>query len=71
MSRRLSVVLSTALLIQIFKDLLENSVRHTDSGGLVHVTMASTQDSTVEVVISDDCEGIPTDALPRVFERFD
>jgi len=37
----------------------------------VHVTMASTQDSTVEVVISDDFEGIPADALPRVFERFD
>ncbi|MCH2465354.1 MAG: hypothetical protein MK237_05565 [Gemmatimonadetes bacterium] len=37
----------------------------------MHVTMASTQDSTVEVVISDDCEGIPADALPRVFERFD
>ena len=32
--------------------------------------MALTQDSMVEVVISDDGEGIPNESLPRIFERF-
>ena len=57
-------------LFHVFRNLLENSIRHTDSGGSINVSMALTQDSMGEVVISDDCEGIPAESLPRIFERF-
>ncbi|HIF55666.1 MAG: ATP-binding protein [bacterium] len=57
-------------LFHIFRNLLENSIRHTDSGGSINVSMALTQDSMVEVVISDDGDGIPAESLPRIFERF-
>ena len=57
-------------LFHVFRNLLENSIRHTDSGGSINVSMALTQDSMVEVVISDDGEGIPAESLPRIFERF-
>ena len=57
-------------LFHVFRNLLENSIRHTDSGGSINVSMALTQDSMVEVVISDDGEGIPNESLPRIFERF-
>ncbi len=57
-------------LFHVFRNLLENSIRHTDSGGSINVSMALTQDSMVEVVISDNGEGIPAESLPRIFERF-
>ena len=57
-------------LFHVFRNLLENSIRHTDSGGSINVSMALTQDSMVEVVISDDGAGIPAESLPRFFERF-
>ena len=57
-------------LFHVFRNLLENSIRHTDSGGSINVSMALTQDSMVEVGISDDGEGIPAESLPRIFERF-
>ena len=57
-------------LFHVFRNLLENSIRHTDSGGSINVSMALTQDSMVEVVISDDGDGIPAESLPRIFERF-
>ena len=57
-------------LFHVFRNLLENSIRHTDSDGSINVSMALTQDSMVEVVISDDGEGIPAESLPRIFERF-
>ena len=57
-------------LFHVFRNLLENSIRHTDSGGSINVSMVLTQDSMVEVVISDDGDGIPAESLPRIFERF-
>jgi two-component system phosphate regulon sensor histidine kinase PhoR len=57
-------------LFQVFRNLLENSVRHTENGGLVSISILATQDSRVEVSVSDNGEGISADALPRIFERF-
>lgn len=58
-------------LIQIFRNLLENAVRHTAAGGHVHVTIApDARAGTVDVSVADDGEGIPAQALPRIFERF-
>lgn len=57
-------------LFQVFRNLLENSVRHTENGGLVSINISTTKDSRIEVSVSDNGEGIPADALPRIFERF-
>jgi len=57
-------------LFQVFRNLLENAARHTDIGGSIHISMARIEGSMVEVLISDDGEGIPAESLPRIFERF-
>ncbi|MBM4184216.1 MAG: HAMP domain-containing protein [Gemmatimonadetes bacterium] len=57
-------------LVQVFRNLLENSVRHTPAGGHVRVTIAEQHEGVVEVAVSDDGDGIPAAALPRIFERF-
>jgi signal transduction histidine kinase len=58
-------------LVQVFTNLLDNAVAHTPAGG--RVTLRARQmehDESAEVTITDTGEGIPPEALPRVFERF-
>jgi two-component system, OmpR family, phosphate regulon sensor histidine kinase PhoR len=57
-------------LFQIFRNLLENAVRHTDAAGEIRVSVRSGDTGMVSISVADDGEGIPTAALPRVFERF-
>jgi signal transduction histidine kinase len=58
-------------LVQVFRNLLDNAVRHTPAGGHVMVEVASVEDGeSVEIAVRDDGEGIPAQALPRIFERF-
>jgi two-component system phosphate regulon sensor histidine kinase PhoR len=58
-------------LIQVFRNLLENAVRHTPAGGRVDVEITAQEDeSMIEIAVVDDGEGIPAQALPRIFERF-
>jgi signal transduction histidine kinase len=58
-------------LVQVFRNLLENAVRHTDDGGRVRVRIAAKDAGRlVQVEVTDDGEGIPARALPRIFERF-
>jgi signal transduction histidine kinase len=57
-------------LTHIFRNLLENALRHTDPGGHIHVKVTRPSEQEVQVEVSDDGEGIPTKALPRIFERF-
>ncbi|MEB4593307.1 ATP-binding protein [Candidatus Thiothrix sp. Deng01] len=53
---------------QLFKNLLENSLRYTDMPGQLRV---STQIKTgsVELLFEDSPPGVPDEALPRLFER--
>jgi two-component system phosphate regulon sensor histidine kinase PhoR len=54
---------------QIFRNLLENSLRYTNRGGTVSVYTSKDGDhARVEVV--DTGAGIPSRSLPRIFERF-
>jgi signal transduction histidine kinase len=54
---------------QLFRNLLENSVRYTDPGGRVRVA-ARRDGARVVVEFDDSAPGVPTDALPQLFERF-
>ena len=57
-------------LVQVFCNLFDNALRHTDAGGRITVAIQSGPGETVRIAISDDGEGIPARAIPRIFERF-
>lgn len=69
-------VASTALVVadeqglrQVFRNLLENSLRYTGKGGTI--TIRATVDRlVVRVEVTDTGAGIPSRSLPRIFERF-
>lgn len=53
----------------IFRNLFDNAYRHTPAGGEISVTVTES-DGKVQVAVSDTGSGIPSAALPRIFERF-
>lgn len=55
---------------QIFLNLFENAVRHTPDGGRITVRVDRVGGGMVLVAVSDTGTGIPSGALPRIFERF-
>lgn len=57
------------MLSRVFSNLCDNALRHTPSDGTV--TIEAMQRGTLLMVsVADSGEGIPLDALPRVFDRF-
>ena len=65
----LHVVGDRQRLVQIFGNLLSNAAKYTERGGRISVQVQREGDEAV-VRISDSGLGIPTDALPHVFDRF-
>ncbi len=68
---RLFVTGDADRLAQVFANLLDNGVAHTPTGG--EVTLAARrvdEEHAVKVTVTDTGEGIPAEALPRIFERF-
>ena len=54
---------------QVLFNLVDNAVRFTPAGGEVTVS-AHRSNGSIEVSVSDTGVGIPSEHLPRLFERF-
>lgn len=61
-----------AALVNVFRNLLENSARHVDEAGRIAVSVEGGAGGAGQLVVevTDDGEGIPADVIGRVFERF-
>lgn len=55
-------------LVQLFNNLLENSLRYTDGGGLVKVALTA-DEKHARIDVEDSAPGVPAAQLPRIFER--
>jgi len=57
-------------MVQVLSNLLDNALRHTASGGSVTLANRSIGDTWVEFVVQDSGEGIESEQLANVFDRF-
>jgi heavy metal sensor kinase len=57
------------LLGRLLLNLLDNAIKHSPSGGTIHVRLSRHSDA-FQVSVTDEGPGIPADARERVFERF-
>jgi signal transduction histidine kinase len=56
---------------QVLHNLLANAIRHTPAGGRVVVSAGrSACDNAVVITVADSGEGISTEELPHIFDRF-
>lgn len=56
-------------LSQLFRNLLTNTLRYTDAGGVLRVR-AHVADARLVLDFEDSAPGVPAQDLPRLFERF-
>lgn len=55
---------------QVLTNLVENAIKFTPAGGSVSVTASLRAPGQVEVIVADTGEGIPPEAIARLFEPF-
>jgi PAS domain S-box-containing protein len=63
------VYADTQRLQQIAWNLLSNAIKFTPVGGSVEIRLEQTG-SNIQIIVSDTGEGIPSEALPHIFDRF-
>jgi two-component system, OmpR family, sensor histidine kinase BaeS len=56
-------------LIQLFSNLMNNSMRYTHAGGMLKISAMQVGNFT-EITLDDGTPGVSDDALPHLFERF-
>ena len=61
--------LDRSLMLRAVSNLVSNAIAHTPRGGTVRLTAAH-EAAAIRIEISDTGVGIPSEALPRVFDRF-
>jgi signal transduction histidine kinase len=54
---------------QVFINLISNAVNYTPEGGTITITI-DPKDTNLEISVRDTGEGIPADAMPRLFTKF-
>ena len=54
---------------RVIQNLVQNAIRHTPSGGEVLVVAKRTEQG-ISIVVEDEGEGIPADAVDKIFEPF-
>lgn len=67
--RDLRVLADIALIERVLQNLVSNALRHTPAGGQVTLTVLPQGDKVV-VKVSDNGQGISTEDLPHIFERY-
>ena len=55
---------------QVFQNLIDNARRYTPDGGSVAVHISTVSPAEISVAVMDTGAGIPSQSLPRIFERF-
>jgi two-component system, OmpR family, heavy metal sensor histidine kinase CusS len=61
--------LDRALMLRAVSNLVSNAIAHTPTGGTVTLA-AGAEGAAIRIEVSDNGAGIPSEALPRVFDRF-
>lgn len=63
------LLLDSGRIRQVFYNLVHNAIRHTAQGGHIRIYVQVQAESLV-MTIADDGEGISSDHLPHIFDRF-
>jgi NtrC-family two-component system sensor histidine kinase KinB len=63
------VLADRAQMERVVSNLVSNALRHTDSGGEIHIS-AVRREGHVAVSVADTGQGIPSEYLPRIFDKF-
>jgi len=58
-----------AMINRVLRNLLDNAIKHTDSGGVVTVSVTD-RDNEILVSVKDTGTGIPQEHLPYIFDAF-
>ena len=57
-------------LSQILTNLLDNAIKYTPEGGHISVDLSISDHEMARIVVRDNGQGIPPDALPKLFDPF-
>lgn len=60
---------SEALLSQVWYNIIDNAIKHSPEGGIIHVGIAHT-DGLVEVSVTDHGDGMSDEVQKHIFEKF-
>jgi PAS domain S-box-containing protein len=70
MSEHLPLVMADPFRIgQVYINLISNAINYTKEGGTITVTITD-KNGTIETSVQDNGEGIPQEAIPRLFTKF-
>jgi signal transduction histidine kinase len=56
-------------MVQVLGNLISNALRHTPEGGQITLSAAREED-VMRLTVADNGEGIPSNVVPKVFDRF-